>query len=113
VHDYSPAQWHEFFVAAIGASAALLGLLFVAISINLEFILKYPHLPGRAAGSLGTLQCALVVWCFGPAPGQSAGALGIEIILIAAVVAVQAVGSRSGSTRPVVRSVRHSWGDPC
>ncbi len=37
----------------MGASAALLGLLFVAISINLEQILKHRHLPGRAAGTLG------------------------------------------------------------
>ncbi|HVS99677.1 MAG TPA: hypothetical protein VHE08_04100 [Solirubrobacterales bacterium] len=32
---YDPVEWHDLFVAAAGASAALLGLLFVAVSINL------------------------------------------------------------------------------
>jgi modulator of FtsH protease len=41
--SYSPLTWHDFFLGTIGAAAALTGLLFVAISINLEQILKYPN----------------------------------------------------------------------
>ena len=89
--SYSPAQWHDFFVAAVGASAALLGLLFVTISINLEHILKYPHLPGRAAGTLGTLLSVLVVCSFGLAPGQTNRTLGWEILVTASIVTCQAV----------------------
>jgi hypothetical protein len=37
---YSTAEWTELFLAQAGASAALAGLLFVAISINLDRILK-------------------------------------------------------------------------
>jgi hypothetical protein len=48
--SFDPSAWHDFFVGSMGASAALTGLLFVAISINLEQILKFPNLPGRAAG---------------------------------------------------------------
>ena len=59
--SYSPFAWHDFFMGTIGAAAALTGLLFVAISINLQQILRYPHLPGRAAGTLGILVSALVV----------------------------------------------------
>ena len=96
---YAPAEWHEFFVAAVGASAALLGLLFVTISINLEHILKYRHLPGRAAGTLGTLLSVLVACSFGLAPGQSNRTLGVEILATGAIVATQAiwvsVGKRS------------------
>jgi modulator of FtsH protease len=88
---YSPLEWHDFFVGTIGASAALTGLLFVTISINLEQILKFPHLPGRAAGTLGILVCALVVSGFALAPGQTNHALGLEIIAAGAVVAVQTV----------------------
>jgi hypothetical protein len=39
VSGYAPVDWHRFFGAAAAASAALLGLLFVAISINLKLIL--------------------------------------------------------------------------
>ena len=96
---YTPTDWHEFFVAAAGASAGLLGLLFVTISINLDQILKHRHLPGRAAGTLGTLLSVLVVCSFGLAPGQSNRALGVEILATGAVVATQAiwvsVGKRS------------------
>jgi len=83
----------------MGASAALLGLLFVAISINLKQILEHRHLPGRAAGTLGTLLSVLVVCIFGLAPGQSNRTLGVEILATGAVVAIQAtlvsVGKRS------------------
>jgi hypothetical protein len=86
-----PLAWHEFFVGTIGASAALTGLLFVAISINLEQILKYPQLPGRAAGTLGILVSALVVSGFVLIPGQGSRALGLEIAIAGGVVAAQAI----------------------
>jgi hypothetical protein len=96
VASYSAVPWHDFFVGTIGASAALTGLLFVAISINLEEILKYPQLPGRAAGTLGILVCALLVSGFGLVPGQSDRALGIEIGAAGAVVAVQTLWAIHG-----------------
>ena len=40
--------WTDFFVAEVGAAAALAGLLVVAISINLKQIMSFPLLPGRA-----------------------------------------------------------------
>ena len=97
---YAPADWHEFFVAAVGASAALLGLLFVTISINLEHILKQRHLPGRAAGTLGTLLSVLLVCSFGLAPGQSNRTLGVEILATGAVVATQAIWVSVGKRNP-------------
>jgi hypothetical protein len=96
VSGYAPADWHEFFVAAVGASAALLGLLFVAISINLKLILKHRHLPGRAAGTLGTLLSVLVVCSFGLVPGQSNRTLGVEILATGIVVATQAIWVSAG-----------------
>ena len=97
---YAPADWHEFFVPGAGASAALLGLLFVTISINLEHILKHRHLPGRAAGTLGTLLSVLVVCSFGLAPGQSNRTLGVEILATGAVVATQAIWVSVGKRNP-------------
>ena len=37
---YDPAAWVPFFTAIIAAAAGLTGLLFVAVSINLDRILK-------------------------------------------------------------------------
>jgi modulator of FtsH protease len=44
-----PANWSDFFVASMGAAAALSGLVAVAISINLKHILKFKHLPAAPA----------------------------------------------------------------
>ena len=104
--SYDILAWHDFFIGTIGAAAALTGLLFVAISINLDQVLKYPGLPGRAAGTLGMLVSALVVSGFALAPGQSARALGTEIGAVGAVVAVQAVWVSRGSGEP---GDRVSW----
>ena len=88
---YTPSEWHDFFLGTLGASAALTGLLFVAISINLQQILKHSQLPGRAAGTLGILVCALVVSGFGLAPGQGNRALGLEVVVAGAAVVAQTV----------------------
>jgi hypothetical protein len=100
VVSYNALAWHDFFIGTIGAAAALTGLLFVAISINLEQILNYPQLPGRAAGTLGILVSALVVSGFALAPGQGRHALGIEIAAVGAAVALQAIWVSHGKVAP-------------
>ena len=53
-------MWTNFFIAAAGASASLAGLVFVALSVNINRILEYPQLPSRAAATIGTLrECPL------------------------------------------------------
>lgn len=96
----SALAWHDFFVAAVGASAALLGLLFVTVSINLEHILKYPHLPGRAAATLGILLTVLVVCCFGLAPSQSSKTFGWEIVVMTLAAATQIVWVSARRSQP-------------
>jgi hypothetical protein len=44
--------WPYFFQAQVGASAALVGLIFVSISISLSRILAVAHLPARAMEAL-------------------------------------------------------------
>jgi hypothetical protein len=85
---YDPEQWHDLFVASAGASAALLGLLFVAVSINLERILAYEGLPERALETLLLLLSVLIVSIVGLIPAESTVALGLELLATAAIVAV-------------------------
>ena len=53
--------WSGFFIAQVGASAALAGLIFVAVSLNLSKILASPHLPTRALQALMVLMEILIV----------------------------------------------------
>ena len=83
---YQPGQWHDMFVAMAGAAAALTGLIFVAVSINLEQVLKYPALPPRAVETLSILIGLLVLSVFVLIPGQSLTALGTEILVLGVVM---------------------------
>jgi hypothetical protein len=71
--------WSNFFVGELGAAAALTGLLFVAVSINLARILQFPNLPNRAAEALLDLMSVVIVATFALIPRQSSAAYGIEI----------------------------------
>jgi modulator of FtsH protease len=75
-------RWTDFFVAEVGATAALVGLIIVAISINLQRILQYPQLPGRAAEMLMMLVGALLACSFALMPGQTLVQFGIEVTVI-------------------------------
>jgi hypothetical protein len=88
---YSPAAWSELFVASAGASAALTGLLFVAVSVNIERILEFPGLPERALQTLMLLLSAVVISLVGLIPGQGPTALGAEL-LVASVGFAAAIG---------------------
>jgi modulator of FtsH protease len=79
---YTAADWSDLFVASAGASAALTGLLFVAVSVNIRDILKYEGLPARALQTLLLLLSAVVVSLVGLIPGQSTSALGGELLAI-------------------------------
>jgi len=83
---YQPEQWHDMFVAMAGAAAALTGLIFVAVSINLERVLKFPALPPRAVETLSILIGLLVLSVFVLIPGQSPTALGAEILVLGVVL---------------------------
>lgn len=80
---YVAEEWKDFFVAAAGASAALAGLIIVAMSVNINQILKFRHLPPRAAAAIGTLILILVSSMAG-LMHQSATALGAELLLFGA-----------------------------
>jgi modulator of FtsH protease len=78
--------WHDFGVAQVGGSAALAGLLFVSISINLEKILSSPALADRAGIPFILLLAILVNCSLLLVPGQSLNLIGIEILVVGLVV---------------------------
>jgi hypothetical protein len=87
----------DLFAAEVGAGASLTGLLFVAVSINLERILSFPKLPARASETLTLLLLVVVVASLGLAP-PGAGVLAAEITACAGAPAavVLAVQLRHG-----------------
>jgi modulator of FtsH protease len=78
---YEPERWSDLFVASAGASAALAGLVFVAVSINVERILQFQGLPERALCTVLLLLGVVIVSIFGCVPDQSADTLGVELLV--------------------------------
>ncbi len=78
--------WENFFEAEVGASAALAGLIFVGVSINITRIISIPRLPARAIQALAILLAILVVSLLLLVPGQSISVVGLEILIIGFVV---------------------------
>ena len=78
--------WENFFIAEVGASAALLGLIFVGVSINLTRILSISGLPNRAFLALIILLTILVVSSLLLVPGQTLTQIGIEILVVGLIV---------------------------
>ena len=81
MNPYFPDVWTNFLIAAAGAAAALAGLVIVAISVNIQQILKYSHLPARAAPTIASLILILVSSMAGLIH-QSTTAFAIEILML-------------------------------
>jgi len=73
---YHPEQWHDFATSFAGAAGALLGLAFVAISLNLDQILRDKTLPRRAVETLAFFAYPLAASLLIQLPGLSDTALG-------------------------------------
>ena len=100
---YSSGLWESFFVANAGAAAALAGLVFVGVSINIERIAPSPRLSGRALEAFVLLAEVLVVAVLGLVPAIGRTGLGVALGIVGAVVwlvvtraAVASLPSRSG-----------------
>jgi len=73
-------EWHDFFITTGGAAAALAGLLFVGVSLNLQKILSMKRLPERALISLVLLMNILIVSILMLVPWDSPAPLGFELL---------------------------------
>ena len=98
-------------MAGAGAPAALAGLVFVAVSINVDRILGFRGLPARALATVMLLLSVVIVCLIGLIPGQSRAALGGELLGVGVVFAVVILGltrrSMAGRDGERARTVGH------
>jgi hypothetical protein len=88
VDPYDPAQWHDFFVLVGSGSAALSGLVVVAMSLHLDAIVRDRPLRHRAWAALTGLvfvftRCALVLM-----GGQSGRIVAVELFVVCLIATV-------------------------
>ena len=85
---YATGAWTGFGDAVATAAAALAGLLFVAISINLKQILApdYPWLPTRAGLTLILFATPLIAAILLVVPGQGRVALALELLATGLII---------------------------
>jgi hypothetical protein len=73
--------WSDFFVATVGAAAALAGLIIVAMSVNIKTIVDSPAMPSRAAVTIGSLVLLVVVGAAGLIPAITPTVLGVVTLV--------------------------------
>jgi hypothetical protein len=88
-HAFAAAElsWHDFFLAATGASAALLGLLFVGVSINLNAIAadERVDLRARASQAFANLIFVLVIGLLMLIPDPDPVSIAVGLALVAGI----------------------------
>jgi len=79
---FRPEQWHDFFLMVGGGAAALAGLVFVAMSINLGIIAQDPTHKNRAIGTLTGFSAIFMICALGLIGDQNHKSIGIEWLVI-------------------------------
>ena len=78
--------WDTFAVITGGAAGALIGLLFISVSIRIDVISASPDFRNRGAATLCLFGSVLLVSTLLGIPGQHAWELGAELIVLAAAL---------------------------
>ena len=115
---YLPAEWHDFFVVTGGGAAALAGLVFVAMSINLDVVAQSVTHRLRAINMLTGFTSAFTICALALMGGQSHQAVGTEWLVVATVAALSYVrlyvlAARRGGIRAELRPDRLAAGVSC
>lgn len=105
VDVYRPDQWHDFFIMVGGGAAALAGLVFVAMSINLESIAKHAIFRYGAIGTLTGFTAVFVICALVLMGGQNYQAVGIEWLIISAIATAIHINGYILATKIGKRSV--------
>jgi hypothetical protein len=110
------SDWGDFAVVMGAATATLLGLLFVAVSIRVETIATSAELLNRSAQTMALLLTGLLAAALLAVPERRKWALGAEYLVLALVVTAvalildrraggksrSAVGRRLDATNPTI-----------
>jgi hypothetical protein len=115
---YQPAQWHDFFITVGSGAAALTGLVVVAMSLHLRVIAVDPALRHRARSILTGLAAAFMRCSLVLMGGQNGRAVGSELLIASAALAVAGIFSfrqvtRSGVQVPQSSILRTIGGTAC
>jgi modulator of FtsH protease len=100
--------WADFGVASAGATAALTGLVVVAISVNLKEILAFPTIVPRAGSTIAGLVVAVLASLGFLVPGQTLLAFGIEVLIpwtVAAFFDMRSLIAHRRSDRPATEII--------
>ena len=84
---YDPEQWSNFFILVGTGSAALTGLVFVAMSINLKGVAKDATHKYRAINMLSGFTAVFILSSFALMGHQTYRTLGIEWLLVSLLAA--------------------------
>jgi hypothetical protein len=113
-----PDQWNNFFLMVGGGAAALAGLIFVAISINPEIIIRHTTHKNRAVNMLTGFTAVFMASSFALVGNQGLGMLGLEwlvlwVIATAIFIRGYAVALRSGASSIGLTVPRLAGGTMC
>src|SRR5271165_3523911 len=104
---FNPTRWHDFALGLTGATAALTGLVFVAVSIHLQAVLADRFHRRRAESTFLSLLVVLGAALLLLLPGLGHDAYGVVCILIALPLLGRA--TRSASVLKVRSAGREPW----
>ena len=113
-----PEQWSNFFVMVGGGAAALAGLIFVAMSIRHEIIIRNTTHKNRAINMLSGFTAIFMASSLALIGNQYLGALGVEWLglwLIATVIFIRGyvIAIRSGMSSIGLNAPRLAGGTIC
>ena len=104
-----PEQWNNFFFMVGGGAAALAGLIFVAMSINLDVIIRNSTHRNRAINMLTGFTAVFMACCFALIGNQNPVALGLEWSVLWLIATAIFIMGYAKAIRAGMSSIGLNW----
>lgn len=98
-------DWHDFYMVAGGASATLVGLLFVGLSLHLRVVVSRPEVRSLASVTLANFGLVLLIALFALIPQQAEG-FSYDLIISGAISAAIVTPSLRAASHSRTRTLR-------